>query len=806
MKFTLSWLKEHLETEADLDLIVETLNKIGLEVEEVIDNSKKLKSFNCVKIEECAKHPDSDHLNICQVRYDNSKEPITIVCGAPNARSGLKTVLAPINSVLPNGLEIKKSKIRGIESNGMLCSQKELDIGDDHHGIIELPESVNIGENIANIFKIDDPVIEISITPNRGDCLSVYGIARDLAVAGIGKLKTSEKEIEIDKKFTSEKSLVVYDKHCYYYAFRQIKNVKNTESPKFIQKRLKVIGINPKNMLVDVTNYTMMTFGIPLHCYDCDKIIGNISVRKANEGETFVDLFENTHILTGNETLICDDIKPLCLGGVMGGMVSSSEMTTKNILLEGAVFDPINTAKTGRKLCLQSDARYRFERGVDFEMVYHAISFATELILDVCGGESSNLVEFVDSEYRNKNIRTIEFNLSSVKRILGLEIHEKDILRLLDGLGYKVEERDNDKLNLLIPSWKNNILVEEDIIDDLIRIYGYEKLNDNDFVYTDKYEKEGNKFTKSLKNKLYEIRKDLVSNGMIELVSYAFINKDDCKLFAETNENLELLNPIISDLSYIRQNLLPNILNVIKRNSNRGFNDLSLFEVGKVFNSNKPTDENNIIAGVRYGKNKEKDVYEPSRFYDIFDVKEDIFEILSIFGINAERLTITRDVPKYYHPNRSGAILMGKIVLGYFGELHPSLNKHFDLKERINAFELFVDNIPQKTILSEKSIITFKTNDLQPVERDFAFILDSKIEVGNILKDILNLNKTLISSAKLFDIYYYDSEENINKKSVAFKVLIQPIDKTLTKDEIDNVCNSIIDLVSKKYSGVLRDK
>lgn len=800
MKFTLSWLKDYLKTETSVEAIVANLNKIGLEVEEVVDNSQILKDFNCVKIEECINHPDSDHLHVCSVRYSNNEEPITVVCGAPNARTGLKTVLAPVGSNLPNGINIKKTKIRGIESNGMLCSMKELGIGEEYDGIIELDEDTKIGENVADIFNLNDQLFDISITPNRGDALSVYGIARDLSVVGIGELKELE-TIESERSFDSEKHLLVEDKNCHYYSFRQIKNIKNCESPNWLKNKLSSIGINPKNAIVDITNYTMFTFGQPLHGYDLDKIKGDIYVRSASGKETFVDLFEKEYNLNGGETIICDAEKILCLGGIVGGFNSGTELDTKNVLLEAANFDPINTAKN---LGIDSDSKYRFERGIDSEMTYFVINFATKLILEICGGEVSNLVEFFDGDYKKSKTRNLELDLEKIYALTGLEIEESEILRILTKLGYEIIERNDKVLNLLIPSWKNNIIVYQDIIDDFVRIYGYDRLNNNDFTDSKYYEKDGNNFVKCLKNKLYQVRKKLAENKMTELLTYAFINKEDCSFFAKTNDNLEVINPIISELSYMRQSLIPNILNIVKKNNDRGFENLSLFEIGRIFNSNKPTDENSIVAGVRYGKNKEKDIYENVRDFDIFDVKKDIFDILSIFGINGAKMSITKDIPNYYHPNRSGAIVMGKTILGYFGELHPSINKHFDLKNRINIFEFFVDNLPKKSILDNRNVSGFKVNNLQPVERDFAFILDKNIEIGVLIKDVQNTNKELIKDIKLFDIYY--DEKIQDKKSIAFKVILQPIEKTLAKEDIDAISKIIIETVETKYKAELRDK
>lgn len=803
MKLTLSWLKDYIETDASLDEVLDAMNNIGLEIEEYEDKADLYKKFNCVLVEECVEHPDSNHLHVCKVRYSKNKEPLNIVCGAPNVRKGLKTILAPVDAILPNGMEIKKSKIRGVESYGMLCSAKELSVGEEHDGIIELDENVEIGTNIAEIYGINDVIIDVSLTPNKGDCLSVYGIARDLSATGIGRLKKLDIK-HINDKFKTTKKLSVEDENCPYFAFRHIKNITNCESPEWMKNRLLAVDIKPKNALVDITNYVMLTIGQPLHCYDYDKIKGDLIIKKAKENENFIDLFGQKHNLNGSETLICDSEKILCLGGIMGGLCSGTEETTKEVILESACFNAINTAKSARLLNLNSDAKFRFERGIDYGMIQSGLDYATQLIEEICCGESSSVVSVIDKEYENSILdKQFKLNINKIEKVIGLKIEKDKILSILESLGYKIKI-DNEILILNIPTWKNQICVKEDIIDDIVRIYGYNKLKTRDFVDNNIFEKPRNNFVKILRNKLFEVRRQLVKNGITELMSYAFINQKDCNLFAKNNDDLKVLNPIFSDLSYMRQNLLSSILTAIRKNSNRGFNDLTFFEIGNIFHSNKPTDEELVIAGVRYGKNKEKDIFEPQRNFDIYDVKKDLFDTLKVLNINPEKLTITKNVPDYYHPNRAGALCMGKIVIGYFGELHPRINKYFDLKQRINAFEIFVKNIPEKTILNNDNLKTFIPNDLQAVKRDFAFILDKNIEVGSVLRDVQSINKQLITSVKLFDVY---SDENMNgKKSIAFNITIQPIEKTLTKDEIDAISNDIIKLVSVKYNGELRDK
>lgn len=816
MKFTLKWLKEYLDTQATACDICDKLDQIGLEIEEIIDNGKQLKEFVCVSVEDVENHPDSDHLHICKVKKENG-ELLQIVCGAPNVRSGMKAVLAPVGTMMPSGdFKISKSKIRGVESCGMLCSEKELGIGEDHSGIIELDDNTKIGENIAEIKGLDDITIDINITPNRGDCLGVYGIARDLSATDIGKLKDF-KDYKIEATVPNPIKIDIRDNNCSEFLCRYIKNVKNCESPNWIKEKLIAVGVNPKSALVDITNYVMLVLNRPLHCYDADKIQGNIIVKKSVGGEKFKALDHNEYELKADSTLITDtNNNILGLGGVIGGEDFGSSNDTTNVLLECAIFDPISVAKTARGLNINTDAKFRFERGVDPLSSELTINYATYLIMSICGGESSEITCGVVCS--DKHVctsgsvlkfeeRHINFNIQDVELILGLKIERQKIIDILIKLGYKVKEETNDLnlLDLTIPSWRNDIIVKENIVEDIIRIYGYDNLKEIKIANEKVGEESSNIENKLFYNKMHDVASLLSANGMVEVISWSFMNEKTASDFSLINDKLRLINPISSELSYMRPSIIPNLMTIAKYNQDRTIENISIFECGKIFINQTPEGQKETIAGIRIGSICQKDVLGTSRKFDIYDVKKDLFDVLKLFNINADNLIITNDIPDYYHPFRSGAVKMGNVILGIFGEIHPLKTNKIGLKGKVNAFEVYLNNLPklkaQKTTQKKRFIL----NDLQPLYRDFAFIIDRELEIGKIINIVKKSNKDLIKEVHVFDIY---EGENIdkNKKSIAFSVKIQPLNKTLTTEEIDQISNKIIKEITEKYDAILRDK
>ncbi|MDR3290246.1 MAG: phenylalanine--tRNA ligase subunit beta [Rickettsiales bacterium] len=805
MKFTLKWLKEYLDTDVSLQEICDKLPAIGLEVEDVIDNAETLKGFNCVLVKDCQKHPESDHLNICKV-VTATGDILQIICGASNVKSGVKAILCPIDSTPPGlGIKITKSKIKGYESQGMLCSEKELGLGEDHKGILLLPDETLLGKNIAEIKNLNDVFVDISITPNRGDCLGVYGIARDLAATGLGTLKPFE-NCKINESVKNPFNITIDDENCPEFAIRYIKGVKNCESPAWLKQRLEAIGFTPKTALVDITNYVMWCLNRPLHCYDADKIKGDFLIKKSKGGEKYLALDKYEYILPENATLIAntnDDI--LGLAGIIGGGGTATELTTTNIVLECAIFEPISIATTARKIGINTDAKYRFERSVDGANREVVMNYATKLILDICGGEASDVAfkkhKSFDEIFKK---RIIDFKITDFKRVLGIEIPTNNIEQILIKLGYDVKIIGSN-ISVITPSWRNGYIeIPENVIEDVIRIYGYEKVQPA-LVSEEKIDEDDiNKINRNKSDIYYEVNKLLAGNGLTEIISWSFINEKLSAEFAPINDDLRLLNPMTQDMAYLRPSLIPGMLNVIEYNNARSIDNVSVFENGVVFLGTEVGDQKKVLAGVRSGLTTNKNIYGTSRAYDVFDVKKDLYDVLEVFGINADSLTLTQDFPDYFHPSKSGAIKMGSIILGVFGEINPFKMVKFDLKYKVNAFEIYLDNVPRnKAKATQKK--KFTLNELQPIYRDFAFIVDKTLEVGKIIDVVKKINKDLIKEINLFDIYNGKGMKE-GKKSIAFTIKIQPTGNSLTLEEIDDISSKIIGEIVEKFNGVLRDK
>jgi len=800
LKFALSSLKEYLETSASLEEICQTLTNIGLEVESVEDKAKILAPFSVAKILEAKPHENSNKLKICLVETATHEArstkheartttPLQIICGAANARSGLKVAYAPIGSVIPaNGMLIKKAKIAGVESNGMLCSARELGLGDEDSGIIEIDEKWAIGTKITEVFGLNDAVIEINVTPNRGDCLGVYGIARDLAASGIGQLKNPEiKKTQAKFPFPFEVKNES-TQLCSYAAFRIIKNIKNCESPKWLKDKLQAVGINSISAIVDVTNYIMHILNRPMHAYDAIKINAPLTIRLAKKDEKFVSLKNEEFILDEKILVISDTKKAVGIAGIIGSADSSCDLTTTEILLEAAFFAPSAIAYSGRKLNILSDARHRFERGVDETTCEQGIDLATQLILEICGGEASE-VKFVGTKSTTKEIA---FDITKIKKLIGIEIAEEKVWEILNKLEFRSTKHEA-RSTIQIPPHRHDIFSSEDLVEEIIRIHGYNKIHSQTLP-------DVNYPLPATDCKLTKTRLHLASLGLTEIISWSFVNSKLVEIFGEKNEKLILANPISSAMDHMRPTLAIGLIESYQKNSLRNFCNLSLFEIGNVFIGET---QKLMISGLRAGKNKEQNHYHDERDFDVFDVKKDFFEVVEIFGLRAESLQIiTSEAPKYYHPYRSATLKLGENIVGYFGEIHPAITKKFDLKTRPNLFEIFVDALPNQ--IKPASHKTFVLNDLPIVERDFAFIVDKNLAVSELLKTISNTEKQLIREVNIFDIF---TGKNIagDKKSVALRVKIQPQEKTLTSAEIDAISKKIIDSTIAIHEASLRE-
>jgi phenylalanyl-tRNA synthetase beta chain len=804
MKFTLSWLKDYLETDASLEEILEKLTIIGLEVEEVIDQAAILKDFTVAYVEEAEQHPDADRLRVCKV--NTGKEVLQIVCGAPNARAGIKVVLAENGAVIPtNGMKLKPTKIRGVESNGMMCSEREMGLSDEHDGIIELPEDAPIGEPFAPILGLDDPVIDIAITPNRGDALGVYGVARDLAGAGLGTLKektpaeikgTFESPVDIELKFEDGDN-----SPCPIFTGIYVKGVKNGPSPDWMQARLRAIGLRPINALVDITNYISYDRGRPLHVYDADKLTGNIHARLGREGEKLTALDGKEYDVPTDVCVIADDSGAIGFGGIMGGESTGSQDDTTNVLIECAWFDPIRIAKSGRTLGIQSDARYRFERTVDPAFVIPGQYAAAQMVMDLCGGEPSNIVIAGEAPVKDK---IIDFPMGEVKRLAGLETSDVEIKTVLKRLGFWVSGNGED-VKVAVPTFRPDIHGKADIVEEVVRVIGVDQVKPVALPRL-------NAVTKppltDRQVRIRNARRSLAARGMVEAVTWSFTEAKYAKMFGGGKPELTLINPISSDLSDMRPSLLPGLMQAAQRNVDRGLNDLALFEVGQIFLGDKPEEQFTHATGLRRGAAKiagsGRHWRDASGSVDVFDVRADALAVLESMGLDSSKLQIVSGGPDWYHPGRSGKIQLGpKNVIGTFGELHPKILDQLKVDGPICAFEITIENVPASKKKATKSKPALVLSDLQPVRRDFAFVVDTDVTAATILRAANGADKKLIAGVNLFDLYEGEHMAE-GKKSVAFEVTLQPKDKTLTDEEIEAISNKIVAAVTKSTGGELR--
>lgn len=802
MKFTLSWLKDHLETDATLDQITEKLTALGLEVEGVEDRSKELAPFRVAHVVSAEKHPDADKLRVLTV--DTGREKLQVVCGAPNARAGMKGVFAPVGTYVPGSdITLKKGVIRGVESNGMMCSERELKLSEEHNGIIELPEDAPVGVSFADYAGLGDPVIDINLTPDRADCAGVRGIARDLAAAGLGRLKPlTEGALDARPVAGGFKSPVgvTIDRPdaCPLFVGRYIRGVKNGPSPKWLQDKLASIGLRPISALVDITNYLTFDAARPLHVFDADKVKGGITVRMGRPGETLKALNGKEYTLDETVTVVADSERAEAMGGIIGGEESGCNETTVNVFVEAALFDPVRTAQTGRRLGVESDARYRFERGVDPAAVVAGMERATRLILDLCGGEPSELViAGEEPDWR----RSLTLRPGRVKSLGGVDLPRNEQLRILTDLGFATEGEDDDgSLHVGIPSWRADIHGEADLVEEVLRVHGFDAIPATPLPRETVLARPA----LSLKQRRVMLAKrTLAGRGLSEAVTWSFLASPVADLFGGVADGLRLVNPISSDLDVMRPSILPNLIQAAGRNADRGYADACLFEVGPAFRSPAPDGQDTVAAGIRAGNAVPRHWAVKARAVDLFDAKADALAVLEAAGAPTANLQVTTDAPGWYHPGRSGVLRLGPTVMARFGEIHPSVLETLGVKGPLVGFEVLLDAVPLPKKKGGTAKPMLQLSPFQPVERDFAFVVDHSIETDKIVRAARGGDKALVREVSVFDIYQGPGVED-GRKSVAISVTYQPTDRTLTDEEIEAVGQKIVASVIKATGGSLR--
>ena len=801
MKITFEWLKDHLNTNLKEEKLLKQLTNVGLEVESVENLSKDLDLFKVAKIIKTEKHPNADRLKVCDVDV-GEKELKKVVCGAPNAKEGLITIYAPPGAIIPKTkTKLVIAKIRDVTSYGMLCSESELNLSDESDGITELSLS-KYGKNIGKSYftKLTSNLIDLSITPNRPDCLGVRGIARDLAASGFGKLKNL-KEKQIKSKIKQNLKVKIdkeKDQGCSAFGSCLINNVKNTESPQWLKDKLVSIGQKPISAIVDITNYVMFDINRPLHAYDADKIKKGIVVRNSKSGEEFTALDNKNYKLENGMCVISDNKGILGLGGIIGGIRSGTEFDTKNILLESAYFNPGSIRKTAKKLNIDTDAKFRFERGIDPLSIEDGLNRAALLIKEICGGEISKVDIQKVGNYNNK---TIKFDPGLFEQISGFKISNKEMFKILGDLGFQ-SKKEKKYFKLTVPSWRPDILQEIDIVEELVRISGYDKIKTINPI------KERTRSTLNQSQKLFHfLQRAIASKGYMEAITWSFTDSNYNKHFKGDNKEIKIINPISSELGVLRNSIFSNLIMYLGKNLDRGFKDLSIFEIGPIFTGSSPGEQSTVICGLSAGKKSRLSWIDKSRDVDVFDVKRDVVQTLVESGYSSDKFFVDSETPNYYHPGKSGRLFLNKRkdqVAAYFGEIHPNILKKIDIKiESLLGFEIFLDNLklPKKSLNNQKT--NFVISDYQKSERDFAFVMNKNVNVQDLINVISGVDKDLISNIKVFDLY---EGENIpeNKKSVAINVTIQSSEKTLNDNDLEKINKLIIQTVENRTGAKIR--
>src|SRR6516162_2959141 len=804
MKLTFGWLEEHLDTARSLDEIAGKLTMIGLEVERIEEKAKLFAPFVIARVVDAKPHPNADRLRVCMVDTGDGK-PIQVVCGAPNARTGMKGVFAPPGAFIPGkNLTLGVGKIRDVESRGMLVSEFELQISDDHEGIIELPADAPVGTGFAQYAKLDDPVIEINLTPNRPDCTGVHGIARDLAAADMGKFKDpAVKQIKgefpcpvgVSLDFGATPSL------CPAFALRLVRGVKNGPSPAWLQRRLSAIGLRPINALVDITNFITYDRGRPLHVFDAAKVRGNLTVRRASGAESLLALDGKTYTLDDTMCVIADDAGVGSLAGIMGGEKTGCSETTTDVLIESALWVPMNIAQTGRKLGINSDARYRFERGVDPAFMTPGLELATRMVMDLCGGSPSTVTVAGRADAPE---RVIDFPADETKRLSGLAVPAADTRRVLEGLGFKAAGQ-GARLKITVPSWRADVADKADIVEEVVRIVGVDKVPSVPF---DRGVAPRKPVLTAIQIRTRKAKRALAARNLVEAITWSFIARQHAELFGGSKPELALANPIAPDLSDMRPSLIPGLVAAAQRNADRGFPDTALFEVGQIFRGDRPEDQFTAAAGVRRALAKPSGIGRHWRNHDgevdAFDAKADALAVLAAAGASVQALQTAPGAPPRFHPGRSGTIQIGpQNVLGHFGELHPRALEALDSEGPLVAFEIVLERIPESKARGTRAKPPLELPLFQPVERDFAFVVDRDVNAADIARAAQSADRKLITGVTVFDLYEGQGIAP-GKKSVAIAVTLQPRERTMTDAEIEALAAKIVAEVAKRTGGALR--
>jgi phenylalanyl-tRNA synthetase beta chain len=804
MKLTLSWLKDHLDTDEPLDAIVHKLTMIGLEVENVENKAAALAPFTIARVISAEQHPNADRLRVCLVDT-GSGDPVQVVCGAPNARAGMKGVFSPPGTFIPGkNITLGVGTIRGVESRGMLCSGFELQLSDDHDGILDLPPDAPVGARYAQWAHLDDPVIEINLTPNRPDCAGIHGIARDLAAADIGNFKDAAIKpvagafpcpVGVTLDFGATPSL------CRGFALRLVRGVNNGPSPDWLQRRLSAIGLRPINALVDITNYITYDRGRPLHVFDAAKVKGDLVVRRGRSGDQLLALDGKTYALDDSICVIADERGVESLAGIMGGEASGCTDATTDVLIESALWDEINIAHTGRQLNINSDARYRFERGVDPAFMLPGLELATGMVLDLCGGTPSTVTSAGEVAIPD---RLIDFPLGEVERLAGLELPLAQMRRVLGRLGFVVAGA-SPVIKVAVPTWRPDVHGKADIVEEIVRIVGVDRVPMTPFGRGDTGRKP---VLTVLQNRTRKARRALAARGLVEAVTWSFVAKPQAELFGGGEPVLALANPIAADMSDMRPSLVPGLIAAAQKNADRGYGNVALFEVGQIFRGDRPNDQFVAASGVRRGLAKpsgwSRHWAAGARSVDAFDVKADAFAVLAAAGAPMQALQVVPGGPSWLHPGRSGTIQIGpQNVLGHFGELHPRTLEALGAEGPLVALEIIVDRVPEPKARPTRAKPPLELSPFQPVERDFAFIVDRAVQAGDLVRAAHGADRKLIAGITVFDRYEGPGIEP-GKKSLAIAVTLQPREKTLTDQEIEAVSAKIVAEVGKRVGGVLR--